>query len=256
MDIIKRKLLNFLAVVPSMASCVDSSGTGRLKTRPDPQQRFKSIPLVLMVDAVPDSEMLCVEFFADGREVPFLSQGAFAYKKASYMSFPYGTVPLTLQVVWRQLCIGFPVRWGDARYFDDDGLPITDKKYIPQGRFSREEEIERRKLLAKVKGFEHTGPWGSVYTGKLAGDYTFLVNSRIPDDVLCDIRQHGGSLRLKFRLKPDGVMFGWDIERSAGNISVFSRVGGDFKEARFVHEKIVEKGWYINNQGQRIETNW
>ena len=61
---------------------------------------------------------------------------------------------------------------------------------------------------------------GVDFEGEIAGDYTILVASRIPDDILADIRAHGGSLRLKFRLKPDGVMLGWDIERKAplGNV--------------------------------------
>ena len=34
--------------------------------------------------------------------------------------------------------------------------------------------------------------------------------------------------RLKFRLKPDGVLFGWDIERPDGGLSRFDMPGGDF----------------------------
>lgn len=69
----------------------------------------------------------------------------------------------------------------------------------------------------------------------IAGDYTIPVAKRIPDSVLRDIRAHGGSLRLKFRLKPGGVLFGWDIERAdpLGNVSVFEVPGGDFLETRY-----------------------
>ena len=41
------------------------------------------------------------------------------------------------------------------------------------------------------------------------------------------------ALRLKFRLKPDGVLFGWDIERPGGGISRFDMPGGDFLETRY-----------------------
>jgi hypothetical protein len=71
--------------------------------------------------------------------------------------------------------------------------------------------------------------------GVITGDYTIPVAKRIPDQVLNDIRTHGGNLRLKFRLKPDGILFGWDIERAAplGNVSIFATPGGDFLETRY-----------------------
>lgn len=71
--------------------------------------------------------------------------------------------------------------------------------------------------------------------GVIAGDYTIPVAERIPDEVLNDIRAHPGNLRLKFRLKPDGILFGWDIERAAplGDVSIFEMPGGDFFETRY-----------------------
>lgn len=71
--------------------------------------------------------------------------------------------------------------------------------------------------------------------GVVAGDYTIHVAERIPDAVLNEIRAHGGELRLKFRLKPDGVLFGWDIGRKGpfGDGSVFLMPGGDFLETRY-----------------------
>lgn len=59
---------------------------------------------------------------------------------------------------------------------------------------------------------------------------TFPVAGRIPDEIAIEIRKHGGGLRLKFRLKPDGVMFGWDIERFSGGLPRHSMPGGDFLE--------------------------
>jgi hypothetical protein len=71
--------------------------------------------------------------------------------------------------------------------------------------------------------------------GVIVGDYAIPVAERIPDEVLNNIRAHGGGLRLKFRLKPDGVLFGWDIERAAplGDVSIFEMPGGDFLETRY-----------------------
>lgn len=69
--------------------------------------------------------------------------------------------------------------------------------------------------------------------GTILGDHTLPVAARIPDEVLRDIRAKGGALRLKFRLKPDGVLFGWDIERPGGGLSRFDMPGGDFLETRY-----------------------
>lgn len=74
---------------------------------------------------------------------------------------------------------------------------------------------------------------GIDYEGTILGDHTIPVAARIPDEVLRDIRAKGGALRLKFRLKPDGVLFGWDIERPGGGISRFDMPGGDFLETRY-----------------------
>ncbi|MFZ6864505.1 hypothetical protein ACO0K7_17880 [Undibacterium sp. Ji67W] len=93
--------------------------------------------------------------------------------------------------------------------------------------------------------------------GVIIGDYTFPVAERIPEEVLNDIREHGGNLRLKFRVQSDGVLFGWDIERAGRNLSIHSNPGGDFKEAHISRGKVVEKGWYIDKQtGQKIETDY
>jgi hypothetical protein len=50
---------------------------------------------------------------------------------------------------------------------------------------------------------------------------------------LTDISAHGGSLRLKFRLEAEGVLFGWDIEWPGGGISKFDLPGGDFLDTRY-----------------------
>ena len=93
-----------------------------------------------------------------------------------------------------------------------------------------QEKIAKRKLIATNINFVHQGPWGSEYGGEAAGDYIIPIASRIPDEVVKEIRKNGGGLRLKFRLKPDGVMFGWDIERFGGGLPRHSMPGGDFLE--------------------------
>jgi hypothetical protein len=68
----------------------------------------------------------------------------------------------------------------------------------------------------------------TTYEGNILGDHKVVVASRIPDDVLKEIRKSGGGLRLKFRLKTDGVLFAWDIERFGGGLPRHSMPGGDF----------------------------
>jgi hypothetical protein len=119
-------------------------------------------------------------------------------------------------------------------------------------------------ITARVVWREDAKPiWGKTggtdYEGRIVGEYTIPIADRIPDDVLEDIRRRGGNLRLKFRLKPDGVMFGWDIERDGtgtGYVSKFDMPGGDFKEARIYNGKPVEPGWYVGPDGRRVEVDY
>ena len=96
----------------------------------------------------------------------------------------------------------------------------------------------------------------NTYDGNIIGDYTLPIAQRIPAELLKDIRSRGGGLRLKFRLKADGVLFGWDIERSGGSLSEFYMPGGDFKEARIYNGKAIEPGWYIDQNGTKIMTDY
>lgn len=73
------------------------------------------------------------------------------------------------------------------------------------------------------------------YEGTIAGDYTILVASRIPPSVFEEIERNGGALRIKFRLKPDGVMLGWDIQRKGTGRYTFDyyMADGDFLDSRY-----------------------
>jgi hypothetical protein len=141
-------------------------------------------------------------------------------KNNSILSFSGGALPVpkSVHVTWRE---------GDAKY---------DSPLSPDG---------TRRL----------GP-NRWLGGTIVGDYTIEVASRIPDAVLDSIRNEGGALRLKFRLKDDGVLLGWDIERPGGGISRYTMVGGDFREAYIFNGKVVEPGWYIDKDGQKIETDF
>ena len=76
-------------------------------------------------------------------------------------------------------------------------------------------------------------PRMSTYAGNIIGDYTVLIANRIPDEVVKEIRKNGGGLRLKFRLKPNAVMFGWDIERFGGGLPKHTMPGGDFLQTEY-----------------------
>lgn len=115
----------------------------------------------------------------------------------------------------------------------------------------------RRERVKKADGTTSPLQW---IGGTIVGDYTIEVASRIPDAVLDSIRNEGGALRLKFRLKDDGVLLGWDIERPGGGISRYSMAGGDFREATVTFNndgKVVRQpGWYIDKNGQKVETDF
>lgn len=111
-----------------------------------------------------------------------------------------------------------------------------------------------------------------MYEGEPLVDVTVPVASRIPDDLLRDLRRDPkGSLRLKIRLMRDAILIGWDIERRPGFdprkrdrygqiayvAPVHSFAGGDFREAKIYNGKPVRMGWYVDPKtGERIETNF
>ena len=184
---------------------------------PVSQRRFAGIGCVLVVDAVPVAKMEGVEFH-DDRGFQRYSSSVQTMRNRSVMSLGGIYVPVQIRVTWR--------------------------KY-PRTEWARNEKLNDR--------------------GPIVGEYTLSIGERIPDDLLSDIRSRGGALRLKFRLKPDGVMFGWDIERDSktarvrdpyGKFFTYEMPGGDFKEADFYNGKVVVKGWYINELGEKVETDY
>ena len=134
----------------------------------------------------------------------------------------------------------------DVVLYDDQGQQFYAKSLV--SRRTREimgfsgSGIPRAIRAVWREGAHYDYSHATWYGGTVLGDYTIPVAERIPDDVLADIRAKGGGLRLKFRLKPDGVLFGWDIERSlpipgcdpAKNATCrgtnFFSPGGDFLE--------------------------
>lgn len=108
-----------------------------------------------------------------------------------------------------------------------------------------------------------------AFDGEPVTDVTVPVASRIPDDLLDDLRRDPkGDLRLKIRLMPEAILIGWDIERRSSRYDpinqkmtygsgVHSFVGGDFREAKIYNGIAERKGWYIHPKtGQRIETDF
>ncbi|RZI41968.1 hypothetical protein EGT07_15285 [Herbaspirillum sp. HC18] len=148
-------------------------------------------------------------------------------------------------------------------FYDDRGVRIYTSATVAR----RNREImalssARIPLTVRITWRKGAG-WDNVNKvwneGAVVGDYTIPVAERIPDDVLNDIRAHGGALRLKFRLKPDGILFGWDIERDGagtGYTLKFDMPGGDFKEARIYNGKVAEPGWEIQPEGRKISTDY
>lgn len=101
-----------------------------------------------------------------------------------------------------------------------------------------------------------------TYNGKIIGDYKVAVASRIPDAFIAQLRKRGGALRLKFRLHPDGLLFGWDMELrvpigNGQNMIQREAPDGDFVEATIYNGKAEKLGWYIHPKTkERIETDY
>jgi hypothetical protein len=122
------------------------------------------------------------------------------------------------------------------------------------------------------------GDTGIFKGGTLVGNYTVPVASRIPDELLNEIRTNRGKFRLKIRIADDGPLIGWDIEsrpdydpnkKHLYNPPYHRMVGGDFKEKSLIYFKqtpkglvhldpeIWEPGWYIDRKtSKRIETDF
>jgi hypothetical protein len=258
-------MIAFLAIL-LICSCDTRSYSRAKKLNLTPaQQRLDDFAIELVVDAVQGAEMNGVEFFADENEYSFYQSAVTKLSNNDKMALPVSPVPNKVRVTWRKQAYGaHPYWWVAPELADQFGNHRPD--YEPPRRdppLSSEqllqEKIDRRKLIAKNLGYNHQGPWGGIFFGAALGDYTVSVASRIPDDLINDLKKNPrGNLRMKFRLHPDGFLFGWDIERrSISSQAVHSFVGGDFQEAKIVDGKAVRKGWYIDPKTKlRIETDF
>jgi hypothetical protein len=104
MDVTKRKFFTTLwMALPMLSSCDTAGAVSGDAQDTDQQRRFKGMGLVLVTDAVAGSEMFGVEFFADGRELPFYAKSVLARRTREIMAFPSGRVPLKVRVTWRKV---------------------------------------------------------------------------------------------------------------------------------------------------------
>jgi hypothetical protein len=281
----RRNFLNSLVLLPWISACQAQ------RTRPPEspelraqRQRVGDVALRLVVDAVPGAEMDGVEFFADEQVWPVYHSAGLSSRNRSKYDFP-GRVPLKIRVVWRtDFRLKSQLSRGNSSRYDEYGRDMLSSAMYVTAVDSETQEIAKRQAVSKNTGVPHYGPWGSDYRGELAGDYTVDVAARIPDAVLQDLRRQRGNLRLKFRLKPDGVLFGWDIERGGGGVSLFSHAGGDFRETGIAYElpgystpdspqaqaalhsgeyylppkskMIWRKGWEVKPDGSRVTTDY
>jgi hypothetical protein len=83
-------------------------------------------------------------------------------------------------------------------------------------------------------------------TGKVTGDYTIEILSRIPIEVFDYVAAaRGRAIVLRFRLKDNGVLLAWDVQESSANGQgwVYKMHGGDFLDAKMYNGKMVDPGW-------------
>jgi|GEM_PF-1523981 hypothetical protein len=255
--LLKLTCFALLALPILISACAAGHASNRAASSPNNTER-KQVAGELIVDAIPGVEMYGHEMFADGMDRPFYSSAVTRKGNTAKMDFPLRRLPQQVRVIWRKKGVGTQILWGSEVYYDSYGKDISRPGFIPTP-LNAADEIAKRKVISENTGVAHYGPWGSSYRDELAGDYTIPVASRIPASVFEEIERHGGALRIKFRLKPDGVMLGWDIQRKGFRpctIFEYYNAGGDFREVELCNGKLVRKGWYIDKAGQKIETEY
>lgn len=93
-------------------------------------------------------------------------------------------------------------------------------------------------------------------TGKVVGDYTVEVLSRIPVEIFTYVAAaRGRAIVLRFRLKDNGVLLAWDVQEtlpipgcrpSYGETCTalhYKMHGGDFLDAEMYNGKVIDPGW-------------
>ena len=170
--------------------------------------------------------------------------GGVLYIDASGYAKDYVTMRTQSGQIWRATPGGYGRGAGQETFTGAMYIPKTIRVEWRTGNVSVRKDENGRSNYHSM-GFEG---------GTILGDYTVPVIGRIPDEVLDYIRNKGGALRLKIRLKDDGVLIGWDVEESVpirnwkagdGAKSAIRYVmpGGDFREAQIYNGKVIDPGW-------------
>ena len=85
----------------------------------------------------------------------------------------------------------------------------------------------------RVTWREGTIPGERWTTGKVIGDYTVSVLERIPPEAFVLVKAAPGRvLRLRLRIKDDGVLFGWAVQQEGKTTFYDIRRGGDFTDSK------------------------
>lgn len=88
--------------------------------------------------------------------------------------------------------------------------------------------------------------YGRYTTGTVVGDYTVLIQERIPQEVIKYVTAAPRrALVLRFRVKDDAVLLAWDVQQDTPTGYGWDYVmhGGDFKDPKLFNGKVVEAGW-------------
>lgn len=82
-------------------------------------------------------------------------------------------------------------------------------------------------------GIEMDWTNGGWKGGSVVGDYTVPVLERIPPEAFALVKAAPGrALRLSFRIKDDGVLFGWAVQQAGPSSFYDLKRGGDFTDSK------------------------
>jgi hypothetical protein len=101
---------------------------------------------------------------------------------------------------------------------------------------------------------EPAAPGQPEYSGPAIAPVTIAVLERVPQAAFELAREKRGWVVLIFRMNDKNeVKFGWEVQDAQLKRLM---AGGDFEKAKLFNGRVVQKGWILDDKGQKIETDY